>query len=174
MPSILAVLEPFLAMHHHTFLEYIFLNYSWHLKISARFSLVSDATRNSSVLLEAQKSKVVSGSDDMPAVPRAPGAEPGTVKNFLKLFQGAGKAPCPQSNAQMKAKAKESETAALGRSWKSEVTTQSGDAAVNKNVISRCVPTSDKSLTSPVRDDTKQLSEPPTPPSWVKPSHEDQ
>jgi hypothetical protein len=121
---------------------------------------VSDATRSSSVLLEAQRSKSIGESVDMQAVPRTPGAEPGTVKSFLKLFQGAGKAPCPQFNVKATSKAKESETAPLGRSWKSEVSTQSGEAAINKSVLDRYA----------TNADTKQSP----PPSWVKPSQEHQ
>lgn len=144
----------------------------------AQISPVSDATRNSSVQLEAQRSKSIGGSDDVQEAPRTPGADPGTVKNFLKLFQGAGKVPCPQSNIQPRtpsfARVKESETAVLGKSWKSEVSIQSGEAAVNKSVLSRYAPNSDKSFTSPVKDDTQTSVTPSTPTSCVKPSQEDQ
>lgn len=139
---------------------------------------MSDATRSSSIQLEAQRSKTIGGSDDVQEAPRTPGADPGTVKNFLKLFQGAGKAPCPQSNVSPRAtpiaKAKESETAALGKSWKAEVSNHSGEAAVNKSVSSRYAPNSDKSFTSPVRDDSQISVTPSTPTPCVKPSQEDQ
>lgn len=141
----------------------------------AQVSPVSDATRNSSVLLEAQRLKIASERVET-AVPRTPGAEPGTVKNFLKLFQGAGKVPCPQPNTQGRSTQprKESEAVSLNKSWKSEVSTQSGEptAAVagNKSVLSRYQPQSDKSFTSPTRD----IGLPATAPSWAKQSSEDQ